>query len=249
MLNDLSKKVLLIKNNPESIKQFLEENIGFIYGAIYKVFGSKKKFKARCRNSSYTEEDLFNEAIIITLKCIKKYDSEKGNFLTYLYLYMNELKKVLRDKEHIIRLPRNFYNAYNTYRKMSYKGDESELSKDILEKAEIYSKGFKSLNYSYKNSEGELTSFESFIEDKINAYEKFEDLEYAKYLFDYGVRKIYESSNPKTRDKNVDILKRFFIDGMSYKEIANFYGNTNMTISKIITKFRKFILESEIISA
>lgn len=193
--------------------------------------------------STVSRDDLVQVGAIGVLKAIDTYKSEeKGSFKTYVSKYIKgKILHYLRDKANIVKTPRetitNITKVRNAISELS--GETSEtpsveevanfinLPKDKVEEimnAETM-KNTISLDQKIFSADGAESMLDTIQDDGDKNYEQiYED----KKIIEFALNKL-----PKTEK---EVIYKYYIEGITQKDIAKNLGISAMQVSRIIKR-------------
>lgn len=145
-----------VKENPELINQFIEENMPLVTHLISKTFP----------HARYTDlfQDYFQEGCVGMLKAIKRFDLDKGiQFSTYASsIIIGEVLRYIRDKQHIIR-PTRTKEAYTVETLEFNIHNDITLNEVLVSNIDIESTVEKSILLDHVKKHIKKRDFEIFI--------------------------------------------------------------------------------------
>ncbi len=221
--------------------RFLEDN-------LLLVSSIAKKYINKTRTLSFL--DLIQEGNIGLIKAIEKYDSNKGSFSTYATWYIKREIRVAIADDKMIRIPKYKNNSINEY-KYKYVQLKNLLCRDpsisefidyydVDEKefTEIYMLLFDTISFNSKISDNSEDELIDFIGDNSTSLE-------TNCIIKYDIDLLLKNSN--LSDKEQDILKKVYYDGMTYEKIGEEYGFSRKNAFKIRTNAIKKLQRTNII--
>lgn len=204
----------------------------------------KKIARTIARRSYDPIDDLVQAGSIGLLKAIDSFSFDKNNnFKIYAgYLIIGEMKHYLRDKLNTIRVPRHIQELSIRINNFTQTLTMEELNNitndDVAEALNISSKvvdsviiadrrkSVISLDDMYMNSNSESLGYEELISE--NNYEEIRDLEDMKIILRDVIEKLPEESKK--------LVKMYYYEDMSQKEIAEKLDISQMQISRKMKK-------------
>lgn len=197
-------------------------------------------------NKGCEYEDIFQVSCLALVQSVERYDIEKGvEFITFATrTILGEIKRFLRDKTTIVRIPRSIYKdskmVSNLQSELSQKLNKNISENDIIENSNIGKKQL--LANTYVNNIYNYQSLDGYKydDDSGEGYEFYgaEDLFFNKVENSDFLQKVF---NELSSDEKEFIIERFY-KNKTQREISQKLNVSQMQISryerKILNKFR-----------
>lgn len=221
--------------------RFLEDN-------LLLVVSIAKRYINKTRTLSFI--DLIQEGSEGLINASNKYDPNKGKFSTYATWYIRQKIQSAVTEDRMIKIPRNESRFIKKY-KYEYIQLRNLLGRypSILELAahfnisekeaiDIYNLLFDTISLDSKINDDSDNTLNDFLENKNMHLEN-------DCIIKYDTNYLLENSN--LSDKEKDILRKIYYDGMTQEKIGKIYGCTKKNISRIKSDAIKKIQKSQLV--
>ena len=226
---------------PKEREYLVLDNLNLVHYILQKKFHRKP----------YTDEyeDYFQEGCIGLIISAIRFDESKGfKFSTYASATISgSISRYIREKSHIIRVPRNSYDMIVKISKLSSQGfslnEITEVTGYTMDKVQevIQITNLESLDKEISNDKGDSTNLHGVVSNPTNDYEEL-------FSQDNIQQSIMRVSSKITNDVHRDIWEEY-IWSMLYGEklnqtyFASKYKISQPHVARILNKFKKIFVK------
>ena len=189
----------------------------------------------RMRSKGVDYDDLYQVACMGIVLAIDRFDPDRGiEFATFATpTVMGELKKFLRDKVHLIRMPRKLYDILSRAESIKRENENislQELSKKLNIPTELLHEAYSAGDSNFiKSLDGEIfsdfdTSLSGFVGYDDNGFALVENRDFIDYCLS------------QLSDKEQALFKHRFLDGKTQTETAKMMNLSQMSVSRLEKK-------------
>lgn len=226
---------------PKEREHLVLDNLNLIHYIL------QKKFHRKPYSDEY--EDLFQEGCIGLIISAIRFDESRGfKFSTYATVtVMGCISRYIRDKSHIIRVPRNSYDMIIKISKLSSQGfslnEITEVTGYTMGNVQevIQMTNLESLDKEITNDKGDSTTLHGAVSNHTNDYEEL-------FSQDNIQQSIMRVSSQITNDVHRGIWEEY-IWSMLYGEklnqiyFASKYKISQSYVARILNKFKKMFVK------
>jgi RNA polymerase sigma-B factor len=195
--------------------------------------------KTIARRTTDPIEDLIQAGFIGLLKAIEKYNSEKNdNFRVYAgYLIIGEMKHFLRDKLNMIRVPRHIQELsirINNFTQNLTPEEVNSLTSDEMASALQVSPKAVDVAIQIERRRSTLSLEDAFQvgNDNLSYEEVLADGNYTEKSLYEDARIMFEDVINKLPVNERMLIKMYYKQDMSQKDIANYLNLNKMCVSR-----------------
>jgi RNA polymerase sigma-B factor len=195
--------------------------------------------KTIARRTTDPIEDLIQAGFIGLLKAIEKYNSEKNdNFRVYAgYLIIGEMKHFLRDKLNMIRVPRHIQELsirINNFTQNLTPEEVNSLTSDEMASALQVSPKAVDVAIQIERRRSTLSLEDAFQvgHDNLSYEEVLADGNYTEKSLYEDARIMFEDVINKLPVNERMLIKMYYKQDMSQKDIANYLNLNKMCVSR-----------------
>jgi RNA polymerase sigma factor for flagellar operon FliA len=172
--------------------------------------------------------DLLNSAVIGLLKCVDRYDPDKGEFFTFAYgRIKGEIIDCLRSNDEFKRSSRALVKKYEaTYNEMANENpDFIPEFDDVVDRLELDDRQRKALAILLTPEDSMRQHIKSFVKDPEEIIDKLNDQQILQAKLPDAIKELSE--------KQRYVLDNYYFHEKTLKSIANELGLTESRISQI----------------
>lgn len=198
-------------------------------------------------NRGVDYEDLYQVGSMALILAVERFDPSKGFEFTSFATptIIGEIKRYFRDKGWAVKVPRRLKEISSQIPKIREEleqetgrspsvsqiaqklGVDDEVVLEAMESGHSY--GTYSLSQTFEESgeEGDSSVFEKYLGQEEKGFESFEISDMIRHVYD-GLT-----------EKEKDIFRLRFLENRTQQEIADQYGTSQMTVSRIEKKLKE----------
>ncbi|SHE93761.1 RNA polymerase sigma factor for flagellar operon FliA [Caldanaerobius fijiensis DSM 17918] len=197
--------------------------------------------------NNWEYDDILNQGILGLIDAVEKYESSKGvKFETYAtYRIRGEILDYLRKKDWLPRSLRKKYKILQEIIDSSSDKSDIEIASEAGVSLDEY---YKLLNY---GNACNILSLDEMLENGVMNISHSSDTP-DRIAEDHEIRTLLEEFIDGLPEKQKLVLSLYYVEGLTYKEIAMVLGVTESRISQIhsqaIKKLKEFFYKEKLVN-